>query len=69
MNYGMFTDKGNTLVGELIALAKNTGMDWPMVYDIMKAIARDNEEYAELMDTAVREVVYDACGFESSFYL
>lgn len=69
MHYGMFTERGTALVGDLIELAKNTNMDWKTVYSLMHEIAHNNEEFAELMDTAVREVVYDACGFESSFYL
>jgi hypothetical protein len=27
------------------------------------------DQYGELMDTAVREVVYDACKFNTDFYI
>ncbi len=44
--------------------------DWPTVYQNLQDLAEsDPERYGEANDTVVRELVYDACGFTSDFYI
>jgi hypothetical protein len=69
-DYAMYTDQGNEVAGKIVELAEAAGLTWPQTYAVMRLIAEaKSEQYGELMDTAVREVVYDRCGFESNFYV
>ena len=66
--FAMFTDAGNSAVASLVTDAKRLGLDWPAVHFALQVLSR-RPEYAEATDTAVREAVYDACGFETNFYV
>ena len=49
---------------------KEAGSDWPTVYKNLLDLANsDYNKYGEAMDTMVREIVYDALGFETEFYI
>lgn len=67
IDYGMFTDSGNLAVHGIVEGARIKKSTWPEVYQALVAISYV-EGYGEATDTAVREVVYDALGFETSFY-
>ena len=66
--YAMFTDAGNEAIDGLVGVAKKLELTWPQVYAALEVLA-DNPKFAEATDTAVREYVYDACGFETNFYI
>ena len=66
----MFTSEGNTAVARLVEIAKAKGWDWPRTMSELYVLAdSDAQLYGEATDTAVREAVYDACGFETDFYV
>lgn len=67
-NFRMFSDAGNNAVASLVVDAQKLGFDWPQVYFCLQVLAR-KPEFAEALDTAVREAVYDACEFNSEFYI
>lgn len=56
MNYGMFTDMGNGLVGCIVQMAVAFELSEHAVINTLKALAED-ETYGEATDTAVREAV------------
>lgn len=66
--FGMFTDAGNDIVSDIVDVAKSYQLSWSATYAMLEAVAKD-ERFKEALDTAVREQVYDACGFESNFYI
>jgi len=66
--FGMYTDAGNDIVSDIVDVAKSYQLDWQATYAMLQAVARD-ERFGEAMDTMVRELVYDACGFKSDFYV
>ena len=69
-SYGMFTDEGNAAVGMIVSMAKKKGWDWPRTQSELYVLANaDAQLYGEATDTAVREMVYDACGFQTTFYV
>jgi hypothetical protein len=57
MDYGMFTDAGNAVIGSLVEMARKHQLSWHTVYDMLEAISLE-EAYEEATDTAVREAVY-----------
>lgn len=63
MRYGMFSVEGNVAVHSLVLTAKALKLEWSQVYKALEALAEENS-FAEATDTAVREHVYSACGFE-----
>jgi len=68
--FGMFTDQGNAGVEALVNYARVARLSWPETYDALRKLAdSDSDVYGEAMDTAVREMVYDALGFNSDFYI
>ena len=68
--FAMFTDSGNDAVAKLVEMAKTKGWDWPRTMSELYVLAdSDAQLYGEATDTAVREAVYDACGFETNFYV
>jgi hypothetical protein len=70
MNYYMYTDFGNDAVDAIVRRAKILKLDWPQVLQELRSLAeRFPEDFGEATDTAVRECVYDACGFDSPFYI
>ena len=70
IQYGMFSDHGNELCGRIVSMAKEFNLTWPEVYTIMQFTADVNPgKVGEIMDTFVREKIYDACGFDTEFYI
>ena len=67
-DYAMFTEAGNTAVHGVVVVALQQGLNWTATYAMLSALG-DDERFGEATDTAVRECVYDACGFDSSFYI
>jgi hypothetical protein len=67
-DFGMFSDAGNGVVGDIVNVAKSYQLNWPATYALLVAVAKD-ERFGEALDTVVREYVYDACGFDSDFYI
>ncbi len=67
-DYSMFTDAGNAAVHDLVSLVKRQGLNWSIAHSMLSALSED-ERFSEATDTAVRECVYDACGFNSAFYI
>ena len=65
--YGMFTDQGNLAIAALVNYARVAGLTWPETYRCLVSLSR-NDAYSEGTDTAVRECVYSALEFKSSFY-
>ena len=58
--YGMFTDAGNQAVESIVILKFLRQLSWTTVQAMLAALALE-EVYAEAVDTAVREAVYEAC--------
>ena len=58
MNYGMYTDAGNSVIGSLVEMALKHQLSWHTVHDMLEAISLE-EAYEEATDTAVREAVYE----------
>lgn len=68
--YAMFTDFGNDAVDAIVRTAKVLNLDWPKVYAELVSLAeRFPNDFGEATDTAVRECVYDALGFDTDFYV
>ena len=57
--YGMYTDAGNDAVHAIVEGAISNDLTWSEVVDCLSALSA-NEEFAECMDTMVREIVYAA---------
>lgn len=55
-NFAMFTESGNSLVRDLVAMAQRYGLQDNVVFGMMNAIAKDLN-FAEITDTAVREEI------------
>ena len=69
-DFSMYTDQGDVVAGKIVELSKAAGLNWKQTYAVMQLVAEmKSEEYGELMDTAVREVVYDRCEFTTDFYV
>lgn len=67
-DFAMFTKEGNVMIAGIVKTAIRCRFTWPEVLDVLEA-ASQNEGFGEAMDTAVREEVYDVCGFTSTFYV
>ena len=69
-DFAMYTDQGDVVAGKIVELAQAAGLDWTQTLSIMRFVAdQKQEQYGELMDTAVREVLYDRCKFTTDFYI
>lgn len=69
-DYAMYTEAGNQKIAEIVTMAKVKGWNWPRTLNELYVLAdSDAQLYGEATDTAVRECVYDALGFESGFYV
>jgi isocitrate lyase len=66
--YGMFTDAGNQAVHAIVEHAQASDLTWLEVYQELVRLA-EVKVFAEALDTMVREIVYDALGFNSDFYV
>jgi hypothetical protein len=68
--YAMYTGFGNDAVDAIVRQAKVLNLDWPQVLAELRSLAnRFPEDFGEATDTAVRECVYDALGFDTPFYI
>jgi hypothetical protein len=68
-NFSMYTKEGDQVAEKIVDLAKAAGLDWTQTLSIMRFVADQKSDLCgELMDTAVREVIYDRCEFTSDFY-
>lgn len=68
--FGMFTDLGNHAVAFIVDYHRANKNGWPVVYQNLCDLAKsDPERYGEATDTMVREMVYDALGFKTDFYI
>ena len=68
--YSMYTGFGNKAVDGIVCRAKELKMEWPEVLQELRSLAeRFPEKFGEATDTAVRECVYDALGFDTHFYI
>jgi hypothetical protein len=69
MNFAMYTADGDAVAERIFELARAAGLDWRQTLSIMRFVADQNPKLCgELMDTAVREVIYDRCKFTTEFY-
>lgn len=69
VDYAMFTSFGNDAVDAIVRRARVLNLTWPQVLEELEELANKFPKvFGEATDTAVRECVYDALGFESSFY-
>lgn len=69
-DYAMFTDQGDVVAAKIVELSQAAGLNWAQTYKLMEVVAQAKyDQYGELMDTAVREVVYDRCKFTTDFYI
>ena len=67
-DFAMYTDQGNIVAGKIVELSQAAGLNWAQTYKLMEVVAQAKyDHYGELMDTAVREVVYDRCKFTTDF--
>lgn len=60
-NFGMFSDFGNCMVGEIVKGAKHKNLRWAEVHEMLRTISTI-KGCEEATDTAVREAVYDSIG-------
>ena len=68
-DFGMFTDQGEVVAEKVVDLARAAGLNWTQTMSIMRFIGdQKRDQYGEINDTAVREVIYDRCEFTTSFY-
>lgn len=69
-DYGMYSQFGNDAVEAVVRRAQVLQLDWPATYaELIDLANRFPHDFGEATDTAVRECVYDALGFTSSFYI
>lgn len=69
-DFAMFSEEGNRAVGMIVDMAKEKGWNWERTMSELYVLAdSDAQLYGEATDTAVREAVYDACGFNTNFYV
>ncbi len=61
--YAMFTEIGNAAIDGLVSVAKALELEWNEVEKALNVLA-DNPKFSEATDTAVREAVYSAMGFD-----
>jgi enamine deaminase RidA (YjgF/YER057c/UK114 family) len=68
-DYDMFTDQGNLVADKIVELAKAAGLDWKQTMSIMRFIGdQKSDQFGEINDTAVREMIYSRCEFTTTFY-
>ena len=58
-HYGMFTEKGNSMIADIVLTAKAHNLDFDQVLDILYDIST-LDGFEEATDTAVRESVFNA---------
>jgi len=68
--YAMYTAFGDDAIDAIVRSAKVLNLSWPQVLQELRSLAdRFPEDFGEATDTAVRECVYDALGFDTPFYI
>lgn len=68
--YAMYTEFGDDAVEAIVRSAKVLNLDWPKTLAELRSLAdRFPEDFSEATDTAVRECVYNALGFDTPFYI
>lgn len=68
-DFAMFTDQGEVVAQKVVELAQAAGLDWKQTMSIMRFIGdQKRDQYGEINDTAVREMIYSHCGFTTDFY-
>lgn len=69
-DYAMYSTAGNLLVDGVVKAARKEGWDWEKTYRHLHLLAKAHPKVAgECLDTAVREEVYAALGYNDKFYL
>lgn len=69
MTFAMYTEQGDLVAARVTDLARAAGLDWPQTLKLMDMISDMNPDLCgELMDTAVRELIYCRCKFTTEFY-
>ena len=68
MKYGMFSKDGAKAVSGLIIYHKAVKSPWSHVEADLRKLA-NYAQFAEALDTEVREAVYVELGFTSKFYV
>ena len=66
-DYNMYSEDGNLEVGLIVEAGKQFSWDWTRIQIELFRLA-ETPEYDEATDTAVRESVYKALGFQTPFY-
>lgn len=62
-NFGMFSKEGDRAVEGIIEYHAHRKSPWSLVQQNLRDLAdSDYEKFGEAMDTAVREIVYEAIG-------
>ena len=67
-DYAMFSKEGNEAVAALVNVARAAELTWPETYQLMQRLAK-NEKFGEVMDTMVREIIFDTLGYKTAFYI
>ena len=67
-DYAMFSTEGNEAVAALVNVARAAELTWPETYQLMQRLA-ENEKFGEVMDTMVREIIFDTLGYKTAFYI
>jgi len=68
-DFAMFTDQGEVVAQKVVELSQAAGLDWKQTMSIMRFIGdQKRDQYGEINDTAVREMIYSRCGFTTDFY-
>lgn len=62
-DYAMFSELGNAAIHAVVVAAEAGNLTWRQVLGALERLSRE-EVFAEATDTAVRECVYDALGFD-----
>ena len=62
-DYAMFSELGNAAIHAVVVAAEAGNLTWKQVLSTLDRLSRE-EPFAEATDTAVRECVYDALGFD-----
>jgi hypothetical protein len=66
-DYGMFSELGNAAVHAIVVAARANNLTWPQTYRALHQLS-EQKEFGEAMDTEVRECVYSALNFDTTFY-
>jgi len=62
-DYAMYSELGNAAVHAVVIAAEAGNLSWSQVLGALTRLSQE-EPFAEATDTAVRECVYDALGFD-----